>query len=336
VQQRLDTLLAEQSFDLLVVDDNAGAIYCYPAAIPAILIEHEVRRPRPVDWGQRQASGWLRWALGEIDWQRWRSYQLTLWRNFDRIQVFSERDAAAIAALAPELAERVRVNPFGMVLPSLADPAREEEKTLLFVGGFSHQPNVDAARWLGEAIMPRLRARCPGVRLLIVGSEPPPEITALAGEDILVLGHVPAIEPVLARAAVILAPVRIGGGMRMKVLQGMALGKPVVTTTRGAEGFLLDSGQLPLVIADSAQEIADAVASLFACAAARRQLGQRARAFVAEQHSAAAYAGRLEAIYAELQRSHSDPSCACQELLVAAGKKVSPVNEPYRVGKRSQ
>ncbi|HMN29278.1 MAG TPA: glycosyltransferase, partial [Caldilineaceae bacterium] len=85
-----------------------------------------------------------------------------------------------------------------------------------------------------------------------------------------------------------------------KVLQGMALGKPVVTTTRGAEGLLLKQSQRPLVIADSAEAIAEATATLLASAEARRSLGQRARAFVAEQHSAAAYAGRLAAIAAEL------------------------------------
>lgn len=301
VQQRLDRLSAERPFDLLVVDDNAGGIYRYPATVPAILIEHEVRRSRPAGWVQDERSGWVRWALGEIDWQRWRSYQLNLWQKFDRIQVFTWRDASAIAAMAPPLAERVCVNPFGIALPPPADLSLEEEKTLAFVGGFSHQPNVDAARWLGEEIMPLLRVRCPGVRLLIVGSDPPQEIATLAGKDVFVLGRVPEIEPVLARAAVLLAPVRIGGGMRMKVLQGMALGKPVVTTTRGAEGLLLDQGQLPLVITDSAAAIADAVANLLASEEARWQLGHRARAFVAEHHSAAAYARRLEAIYGELQ-----------------------------------
>ena len=99
-------------------------------------------------------------------------------------------------------------------------------------------------------------------------------------------------------AAVVLAPVRIGGGMRMKVLEALALGRAVVTTPRGAEG--LDApGETAFLVADSAHGIADAISLLLADPSARTSLGQRARAYAARQHGPQAYAGRLERIYEE-------------------------------------
>jgi len=300
VQPVLDRLLREQRFDLIVVEDNAVGMYRYQTETPIVFTEHEVRQARPVDWQSWSKPNVARWALREADWRRWHRYQTTIWRQFDRLQVFTQQDAVALSKIAPALADRVRVNPFGIALPAPADPQHEEENLLVFAGGFSHPPNVDAALWLGQTIMPLLRAQHPGVHLVLVGSYPPDEVRALACADITVTGRVPQIEPFLERAAVILAPIRTGGGMRMKVLQGMALGKAVVTTPRGAEGLLLGEGEPPLVIKEGAESFAEAVAALLASPETRRALGCRARAFVAEQHSAAAYAGRLEAIADEL------------------------------------
>jgi glycosyltransferase involved in cell wall biosynthesis len=253
-----------------------------------------------VNWRGWQTTGWRQWAWDETDWQRWPAYQRAAWSRCDRLQVFTPRDAAAVKALAPHMAGRVRINPFGLALPPPADHAREVPGSLVFVGGFSHRPNVDAALWLAHDILPALRARCPGVQLTLVGSEPPPAVLALAGTDVKVTGRVAAVEPYLEQAAVVLAPLRIGGGMRMKVLQGMALGKAVVTTPLGAEGLTQVAGPPPLALAGSLTGLVEATAALLADAPARRALGQRARAFVAEHYSPAAYARRTDAIYHEL------------------------------------
>jgi polysaccharide biosynthesis protein PslH len=307
VQQILDHLLATRPFDLVMVEDNAMGIYRYRTQAPIVFTEYEVRRPRPVNWRGWSYGHPIKWALSEADWYRWPRYQRAVWRRFDRIQVFTQRDAAAVRSIAPELAGRIRVNPFSVELPAEADPGREEDGSIIFVGNFTHPPNVDAALWLGHEIMPLLRARCPGIRLTIVGIYPPEPVQALACDDITVTGRVPEIEPFLECAAVVLAPIRTGGGQRMKVLHSMALGKAVVTTSRGAEGLAVNrhKPKPPLAIAESAEEIASATAALLAAAGARHELGRRARAFVAAYHSPSAYAGRLEAVYAELQPTGS-------------------------------
>ncbi len=300
VQRLLDREAHEVGHDLILVEDNAMGVYNYSAGTPKVLTEHEVRRPRSVDWHPDTHARWLPWAMREVDWQRWPSYQRWAWQKFDRLQVFTQRDSEGIALIAPQLAERVRVNPFGVALPALAENRVEEMGSLLFVGNFTHPPNVDAAVWLGREILPRVREHCSAAHLTIVGIGAPPEVEAMASDSITVAGPVDDIRPHYYRAAICMAPVRIGGGMRTKVLHGMAFGKPVITTPRGAEGLTANGSRLPVLIAEDSDGLARATASLLADEEGRRALGRQARAYVAEHLSAEAYVRRSEAVYNEV------------------------------------
>jgi glycosyltransferase involved in cell wall biosynthesis len=302
MQRLLTELLAEHAFDVLDVHDNQAAMgrYQYAARIPSVLIEHEVRDAEDNSVTELPKSGWVETRIREVDRQRSRRFQPVVWRRFDRVQVFTSRDANTVRTVTPELSDRVRVNPFGVDLPRACDPSDEDPNLLVFVGGFRHPPSVDAALWLAEEIMPLLRARRPGLKLAIVGSDPPPEVQDLAGEGILVTGRVPTIAPYLERAAVVLAPVRLGGGMRLKVLQAMAFGKAVVTTPLGTEGLATTPQPRPLAIAHDADGIVTATLELLAADHSRRALGRQAREFVADHHSWGAYTERLESIYSEL------------------------------------
>lgn len=298
-QRVLDRLGAEREFDVVAVEDSAMSVFRYPAGVPTVFTHHEVLRPRPVDRHPGPPRRWPGWAFGELDWRRWRRFQPWAWRRFDLVQVFSRRDADSIAALAPEVAPRVRVDPFGLALPPRADPARQVPGTILFVGAFAHPPNRDAALWLAREILPAVRERAPGARLRIVGSAPPPEVLALAGAEVEVVADAPSVLPHLEEAAVVMAPVRTGGGMRMKVLQAMAAGKAVVTTPRGTEGYTGFGEEPPLAAGESEAEIAAATAALLADDAERLRLGERAREFAERHHSPEAWAERLTAVYEE-------------------------------------
>lgn len=291
IQQTLDSLTSAREFDLIAVEDDSMGVFRLPAGLPAVLTEHEVQSPHT----HERPRGVIRGA----DRRRWPRYQAAVWRRFDRIQVFTPRDEGLVVQLAPDCRDRVRVNPFGVALPPPADPAREVPDELLFTGNFTHPPNVDAAVWLAREIMPRVRAERPGATLRIVGRSAPEEVRALAGDGVEFVGEVATILPELESAGAVLAPVRIGGGMRMKVLHALASGKAVVTTVRGAEGLLLENEEPPLVIADDAETIAAATARLLGDVAARHALGEQARAFVTRRHSPEAYGARLEKIYAE-------------------------------------
>jgi glycosyltransferase involved in cell wall biosynthesis len=306
VQTLIDRLAATRRFDVVVVEDSPMSVFRVPRGVPTVLTEHEVRRPRTINWRAGPPRQWLRSAFRELDWRRWERFQRESWRRFDRVQVFTDRDASAIAELAPEVADRVRVNPFGLVLPPAPDPAREVPGTVLFVGNFAHSPNRDAAVWLALEIMPAVRARCPLARLRVVGNAPPRAVLDLAGPGVEVVADATSVEPHMAAASVVVAPVRTGGGMRMKVLEALATGKAVVTTARGAEGFNSLEADPPLVIAEGSEEIAAATTALLEDAPRRLALGRRARAFAERHHSTAAWRARLEAVCDEAREGVAD------------------------------
>jgi glycosyltransferase involved in cell wall biosynthesis len=299
LQPLLDRAAAGAEFDVVAVEDNPVAVLRFPAGVPVVLTEHEAIRAPASQLGPARLSERPLRALRARDWKRWDGFLPSLWERFDLLQVFCEADAAEVRRVAPALAARVRVDPYGMILPAATDPAREQPGTVLFTGTFAHLPNRDAARWLAAEIMPAVRARHPGARLRVVGSAPPPEILGLAGDGIEVIADAPSMEPHLEAAAVVVAPVRSGGGMRMKVLEAMARRKAVVTTDLGAEGFAGLEPKLPLVLANDTAGIAAGIAGLLERDGERRELGRQAREFAQRHHSPAAWAARLEAVYAE-------------------------------------
>jgi glycosyltransferase involved in cell wall biosynthesis len=299
VQPLLDRVAAAREFDLVAIEDSTMSALRFPAGTPTVMTEHEAFRAAASEWRAERLSERPAAALRRLDWRRWEDFQPAAWRRFDLTQVFCESDAASIRERAPELTPRVRVNPFGMVLPAAVDPAREVAGTVLFVGNFTHLPNRDAALWLAREIMPLVWTRQPGARLRIVGSAPPREVLDLAGEGIEVVADAPSIEDHLAQAAVVMAPVRSGGGMRIKVLEALARGKAVVTTHRGAEGYTGFEPEPPFAVADDPEGIAAATAALLADESRRREVGARASEFARRHYTPAAWGTRLEAIYAE-------------------------------------
>jgi polysaccharide biosynthesis protein PslH len=169
----------------------------------------------------------------------------------------------------------------------------------LFVGGFAHHPNIDAALWLARSIFPRILERVPGARLEIVGHEPGPEIRALAAGAVSVHASVPDVTPYLDRAAVVVAPIRIGGSMRMKVVEALALGKALVATPRAAEGVEAIPGEEFLLAADD-DELVDAIAGLLLDRDRRRALGERARSWAETNLGWDRGVEDFERLYAEL------------------------------------
>ena len=132
---------------------------------------------------------------------------------------------------------------------------------VMFVGGFRHPPNVDAVIHFTTAIWPLIRARRPELRFRVVGTAKPPEVLALDGDGVEIVGFVADLEPLYREARAALAPLRVGAGMKGKVGEALSLGVPVVTTGIGAEGMLLRHGEEALV-ADDPEEFAECVLRL--------------------------------------------------------------------------
>lgn len=162
------------------------------------------------------------------------------------------------AALGSDV--RASVIPNGVDLPSEALRRRPQSPrpTLLFVGTMNYEPNVDAVRLFATRILPHVRARCPGVRFVILGRDPSPVVRGLHdGDGVLVTDAVPSVEPYLWQASAAVVPIRFGGGTRIKILEAMAHHVPVVSTSVGAEGLELEPDK-HFLLADSPAAFADA------------------------------------------------------------------------------
>jgi glycosyltransferase involved in cell wall biosynthesis len=219
----------------------------------------------------------------------------------DAVVVFTERDRGLVAPALPAGTELATI-PLGWdVPPTACDPVGATPPTLLFVGNFSHLPNVDAALTLGRRILPRVRVRHPDARMQIVGSSPPAEVRALAGGDVEVTGAVPSVTPYLERAALVVVPIALGGGMRVKVLEALAAGKAVVASTRAAEGITAVAGQ-DLIVADGDDRMAAAISLLLQHPEARRRMGEHAHAWALRELSWSAMADAYDALYARLEQ----------------------------------
>jgi GT2 family glycosyltransferase len=190
-----------------------------------------------------------------------------------------------------------------IVLPNVHEarhepaPSFADRSGLLFIGSFAHTPNVDAVTYLVEDILPLLENRL-DVGTVLLGSSPPPAVLELAGDRVEVTGYVEDVTPYFDRARVFVAPLRYGAGMKGKLGQAISLGLPVVTTSIGAEGMSLVDGE-HVLIADSAETIADAIVRLHEDADLWSRLATTARAHAGKLWSPTAMGERLDGLLAD-------------------------------------
>lgn len=239
-----------------------------------VLTDHDPAYEAALDRA-RAASGASR-AILRLDAMAWRHQERSALLRADVTVTFTEADRVTLQRLAPT--SRIEVIPLTVPVPQRRLDAVGVGERLVFVGNFVHQSNRDAAIWLARDILPLIRASVPSADLVLVGEDPRDEIrTALRDLfGVRVTGWVDDPDHYLDEAAVVVAPIRTGGGMRVKVLEAVAAGKAVVTTPRGAAGLSSDR-VAQLRVATTAAGLAEATIDLLRRPQARRELGTQAR-----------------------------------------------------------
>jgi glycosyltransferase involved in cell wall biosynthesis len=201
--------------------------------------------------------------------ERTRTAELALVRECDATLVVSPVEQALLAEETPGARVEVVSNVHRVAGPGRAFAERAD---LLFVGGYRHPPNVDAARWMVEDVLPRVLERLPGVRLHLVGSAAPPEVVALGERAGVVFhGFVEDIAPLMDGIRVGVAPLRYGAGVKGKVNLALAHGQPMVATRCAVEGMYLADGH-DVLVADDAAGFADAIVRAYTDEALWRRL----------------------------------------------------------------
>jgi glycosyltransferase involved in cell wall biosynthesis len=191
--------------------------------------------------------------------------------------------------------------PNGVDLETFSSPAppSPEPGRIIFTGNLSYFPNVDAACFLVREILPKIQKDVPTVKVYIVGQNPSSKVRALAGRDVIVTGYVDDIRAEYLKSSVAVSPVRFGAGTLNKVLEPLALGVPVVTTSIGLEGLCLEPGN-DLLVADTAEKFAGAVTRLLTNDGDRMSMAARASEKVRARFSWEKIARDLEQIYEEI------------------------------------
>lgn len=227
----------------------------------------------------------------EAEARQMRVRELAVYASANMVIAVSEDDRQLIQLALPNVP--VEVVPNIHAVPSYPDKTKRRYGELVFVGGFRHDPNVDAMQYFCREVMPLITAACPQARLKIIGSNPPQDILALANEHVEVLGYVPETAPHLECAYISVAPMRYGGGMKGKVGEAMSNGLPVVTTSFGAEGFGLQPGE-DLLIGDTAESFAAQVIALLDDADLHSRIAHQGYDFIEQYYSVPAVGLRLD------------------------------------------
>lgn len=235
--------------------------------------------------------------------QRYRQIELANARAADRVIAITEDEQSRLLEEEPALDVRVMPN-----IHPVAEHAAgfESRRNLFFIGGFQHEPNVDAMHYFVEAILPLVRRQLPDIKLQIVGSHMTDSIRALQSADIDAVGYVTDVEPCFAKARVFVAPLRHGAGMKGKIGHSLSQGLPVVTTRIGAEGIGLRDG-IEALIADDPDEFANAVVRLYQDEALWSKLATAGLNLMRSRYSKEVLALRLSELLVPVQTNNSDP-----------------------------
>jgi sugar transferase (PEP-CTERM/EpsH1 system associated) len=294
LQRWVDNYVAEKQPDVVFVFSSAMAQYV-PPGVRTIIDFVDVDSEKWRQYGKTHGSAWAWFYRMEAD--RLLAFDRAQAARAQAALFVSEEEKRLFDGLSPEtkakhvgIANGVDIAHFD---PATVPPRRANGNAIVFVGVMDYWPNVDAVSWFAKEILPRIRAKQSGALFQIVGARPTQAVLALASLDgVEVTGAVDDVRPYLARAAVVVAPLRIARGIQNKVLEGMAMARPVVTTPGALEGINAARGR-EVLVGEAPQDLADAVVAVLE-GRAPVTLGAAARAFVAANHDWAANLRKLD------------------------------------------
>jgi glycosyltransferase involved in cell wall biosynthesis len=242
----------------------------------------------------------------ELESKRIQRYECRIISKFDNILAVSAQDKKALMQACVDTRQEYKPNAQITVIPITVDtdeltPINRENqsKNILTLGTLHYPPNADGIRWFAQEVFPLILHKMPDAQLTIVGKNPPADFIQMAKEKpnkISVTGYIPDLTPCYKSSAVVVVPVRAGGGIKVRILEAFALGMPVVTTKVGLEGIKAKP-DVDVLVADDAQTFAVSVIELLSNPEKQKQLSQNGR-FIAETHYHWQRAlSKLESIY---------------------------------------
>lgn len=292
VRRRIREWSRHGRFDVMICDFLAATPnFRGVRRTPTVLFQHNVESSL---WRRRatHAPHPLARPFYALEAAKMDRYERVTVQRFDHIVAVSDHDRELMAAYTDP--SRITVVPTGVDTAQFR-PARTHRASsplVLFLGSMDWEPNVDGVEWMVETMWPQIAAAVPNATCRIVGRNPGPRVRRLASDAIEVTGTVPSVIEHLAQAAVVVVPLRVGGGTRLKIFEAMAAGRAVVSTSIGAEGLQVAHGR-DLLLADTPDAFAQAVIDVLRDDDLRERLG-RGAAEVSDRHDWRAVAQHLE------------------------------------------
>jgi glycosyltransferase involved in cell wall biosynthesis len=308
MQQSLNQILRTTRFDVVNLEFSFLGSYDLRKApsgekLPLLVVDsHNIDYDLARQYA-RSGGSLIRRLYAEANWRKLRREELRTYRDADGVYLCSAADERRLLDHAPSART--------IVIPNAADvefyqprstDSPADGRTVLFFGLLSYVPNVDAVSHFVGNIWPHIVAAHPEAHFKIIGGQPPRSLLALAGPRVELTGFVPDLRPHLAAAAAVVVPLRLGGGTRLKIVEAMAMGKAIVSTTLGAEGIEA-TPERDILIADQPATFADAVNRLLAEPALATRIGQAARQLAVQRYAWSSAARTLEGFYRRIINS---------------------------------
>ncbi len=299
LQAAIDDLL-DRPFDIVQLESSQMGGFRLPAG-RLVLDEHNIEYELLQRMYQGERSP-LRRAHLRVEEAKVRHFEQSLWRRADGVALPSRREELVVHQ---HVATPTAVVPNSVDLDYFGPPDApgDGRPSIVFTGLLSYRPNLDAARYLVDEIVPEVRALLPEAEFTVVGGGREADLDQLRRPGVTVTGWVRDVRPYMRAASVLVAPLRIGGGTRLKVVECLAMAKPMVSTAVGCEGLDVRDGE-HLLVADDAPGFARSVVRLVDDPGLGRRLGQAGRALVDQKYTWEGAARQLEALY---QRVLADP-----------------------------
>jgi polysaccharide biosynthesis protein PslH len=302
MQRALDRVLRAKRFDLVNLEFSFLGECALRQAPPNERLPRLVVDSHNIDYelARQYARAGRRLAhrlYAEANWRKLRREELRTYRDADGVYLCSAEDERRLLDVIPAARTAVIPNAADVEYyqPRSGDPPADG-RTVVFFGLLDYAPNVDGAMYFVQKIWPGVAEAHPEARLKIIGNRAPRSLQLLAGPRVELTGFVPDLRPHLAGAAAVVVPLRLGGGTRLKIVEAMAMGKAIVSTTLGAEGIDAIPGR-DLLIEDQPQAFANAVNRLLGDRELAARIGQAARSLAVERYSWSGVARALEGFY---------------------------------------
>ncbi|MFH1039027.1 MAG: glycosyltransferase family 4 protein [PVC group bacterium] len=297
--KKITGILQSRPIGLAQIDFTLMAYYGRVIGdIPSIFVEHDAGI---LEFGKSYnpaGRGWKK-LLEFYEWMRMLHFELDLLPAFTKVIVLNREDEDLLKSFLPLL--DISTVTMGTDLEQFLEPYRRVgNKKMIYVGSMDHYPNVDAVSWFVSSMLPLIRETEPEAALMIVGSGTSDRIADIRGRPgVEYIGPVEDVRPYLREVAVFVAPVRLGSGMKGKVLEALAMAKPMVATPVAASGIPVVSGE-HLLIADDARSFSKGVIRLFRDPALRETVARNGQRLVRENFGWKAKADEMDLIYREI------------------------------------